>query len=436
MYPSFSYKFPVLIFLFLVTSLSLRAQSTDSSRHQLTISLEVRPRVEFRKDFSWTATDSINPARFASQRTRLAITYQNPFVKIHASPQEIHVWNNLSGKSTVGSINFFELYIEPRLTKEIALRIGRQALTLDNGRLLSAAPWAQQGRSHEGMRLFFTHGQLATDLTAAFTRPYDDHFNEQYSPVASHRYHWLFIHHFKFALRKHLTLTGINASDLFKTGNNRREQYARYTSGGRLDLRRNKLTATFSAYFQYGKTAELRPIRAYYFQPELSSNLRQKTMIRLGAELLSGSSASAQESSFRSFIPLYGVAWKFMGNMNLFAKFPGDVNSSGLINPYLFVIHQLTKTLSVRTDYHLFYSEHPLKQDNTLNAKRYLGFENDLSLNYKPLDTIELNVGFSYLLPGKSMELLQKIKSSDTIPVWSYLMIAYTPTLCHYRSRH
>ncbi|WP_026631393.1 hypothetical protein [Dyadobacter alkalitolerans] len=41
--------------------------------------------------------------------------------------------------SRVGSINAFELYAEGFIDKHISVRVGRQALTLDNGRIFSVS---------------------------------------------------------------------------------------------------------------------------------------------------------------------------------------------------------------------------------------------------------------------------------------------------------
>lgn len=158
-----------------------------------------------------------------------------------------------------------------------------------------------------------------------------------------------------------------------------------------------------------------------------------RTTARMGAEVLSGERASLQENVTYSFVPLYGVAWKFMGNMNLFTRFPRDVNYQGLINPYLFILHRVSEKLLLRNDSHLFYTQHPLIDGNKNLAAKYLGFENDFSIRYTPLKKIEIVFGFSFLLPENSMELLDKVNESNKIPVWSYLMISYNPLLMQAR---
>ena len=104
-----------------------------------------------------------------------------------------------------------------------------------------------------------------------------------------------------------------------------------------------------------------------------------QTTFRLGAEFLSGNDLSKSRDVKRTFVPLYGVAWKFMGNMNFFTKFPADVNSSGLVNPYLFILQRLNSKMGVRVDSNLFFTQFALLDDNGNASKKYLGAEIDLS---------------------------------------------------------
>jgi hypothetical protein len=405
------------------------SQSADTLTRELTIDFEARPRAEYRNHFVLTASDSVMPELYASQRNRLGITYTANRFKFHASPQEIHVWGKSGKASQIGSINAFELYIEPTITRNLSVRVGRQALSLDNGRIFSAAPWGQQSRAHEGIRLLYNK-KLTTDLTIAFTRPYGKHFDPAYSPVASHQYKFLFVHHLKHQLSKNLTVTTINTLEVFEKTNLHKQYFQRITNGGRLEYYLGPFYGTVNAYYQYGRNASSQKIRAYYIQPEISS-VFEKTTFRLGTEIMSGNKATIPDDLTHSFVPLYGVAWKFMGNMNLFTRFPSDVNNKGIVNPYFFTIYQVDKKLSVRADVHLFYSQHPLDEPGKDPKGRYLGFENDISLNFKPVNQVEIIYGFSSTFAAKRMELLKKVPDSSKIPVWSYLMISFRPRLLH-----
>jgi hypothetical protein len=408
------------------------SQASDTLRHELILDLEIRPRAEFRSNYQLTPADSIMPELSATQRNRLEITYRRRGLLAHASWQEIHLWGKGGQASAIGSINAYELYLEPAIGKNLSARIGRQGLSLDNGRIFSAAPWAQQCRAHEGVRFFFEPERLSMDLTVAFTRPYAEFFDPAYSPVASHQYKFLFVHHFKYRLSERFTVTGINAADMFEQTAAAARHTTRITNGGRLGYAHGGLAATLNAYYQYGRDARLKKIRAYYLQPEVSAKLGKATL-RLGAEISGGESAAAPSDETRSFVPLYGVAWKFMGNMNFFTRFPADVDGRGLFNPYLFAIYQVNEQLSLRADGNLFYTQYPLAYANGQTAARYLGFESDLSFRYKPIKPLEVNFGFSFLLPERSMTLLRKVEDQRVVPVWSYLMVAYQLGLWHRR---
>lgn len=397
------------------------AQNQDSISRQVSIQFEIRPRAEFRNNFQLSPADSITPETFVSFRNRLSINYKSKYLIGVGSFQEIHLIGKGGDPSSVASFNAFELYFEPKF-RNFSARIGRQGLLLDNGRMFSDAPWAQQSRSHEGVRLFYSGKKFITDFTWAFTRPYSERFDQNYSPVASHRYKYLLLHQLKFKLANRFSITTINVLDQFE--NDQKQQNTRLTSGGRVEYFGSTIYLTVNAFYQYGTNQNFMPISAYYFQPEIRKTI-QNTTFRLGAEILSGDDLSEPSDYSKSFVPLYGVAWKFMGNMNFFTRFPADVGSSGLVNPYLFLLQKINQKLAIRADCHLFYSQHPLLDENKNKAGKFLGFENDLSLNYKPLKALDINFGFSYILSQRSMELLNKIENSDKLPVWSYLMVSF-----------
>lgn len=403
----------------LLFSGSVRAQDS-SLQKKLSVSLEIRPRVEYRDNYSQITNDSVQTELYASQRNRLNISYSQKDFLFHTSLQEIHLWGKGDKPSSVGGINAFELYVQKKVFDNLTVKIGRQGVLLDNGRIFSDAPWAQQSRSHEGLRLTYNHAKISTDLFTLATRKYKPWLGKNISPVAEHRYKWLLINHLNYRANDALTVTAINGVDFFKT----QESYQRFTSGGRIEWERDMLYLTVSGYYQYGKANANKKLNAYYLQPELRLSYRPVTL-RLGAEILSGDKITSDYQS-NNFDVLYGVAWKFMGNMNFFTKFPADINNKGLVNPYLFALFPLGKKISIRSDYHLFFTQYPLINDQEINEKKYLGFENDLSIKLTPIKNLEINHGFSYYIAQKQMEYLKKLSDHKRIPIWAYLMISYT----------
>ena len=110
----------------------------------------------------------------------------------------------------------------------------------------------------------------------------------------------------------------------------------RFTSGGAWNTVPQNGTLTLSGYYQYGKDSSGKKIAAYYLQPEIKYSGIKNYTFRLGMEYLSGHDATQPVTKDNNFVPLYGVAHRFMGNLDIFTTFPADVNNAGLVNPYLF----------------------------------------------------------------------------------------------------
>ncbi|MCH5690528.1 hypothetical protein LWM68_43645 [Niabella sp. W65] len=58
----------------------------------------------------------------------------------HTSLQEIHLWGKGGRPSSIGGINAFELYVQKKILNNLMVKIGRQGVLLDNGRIFSDAP--------------------------------------------------------------------------------------------------------------------------------------------------------------------------------------------------------------------------------------------------------------------------------------------------------
>lgn len=397
------------------------SQSSDSLAFpRFLIDVEIRPRAEFRDNYIFSANDTLLPDFHISQRNRITLHYIRRKTTILVAFQEIHLWAKSGIPSSVANIGAYELYLESRLNDNLSFRIGRQGVSLDNGRIFSDAPWAQQSRAHEGIRIMYKQKSLSNDFFALTTRNDSPRFDPRFSPVSSHQYKWLLVHYLKYRPSPLVAITSLNSIDFFESSSSG-EKYTRITTGGRIEAEKGKFYGTLSAYAQFGKNAQLKQIHAYYLQPECRITAG-KSVLRLGAEILSGDHPQINSRLTGSFDVLYGVAWKFMGNMNLFTRFPEDVGGKGLINPYLFAIHSFNHRLSVRADFHFFFTQYPRLSQSSDN---YLGFENDLSAKYKPSKNLEINYGFSYLIPPKRAGLLPKIRDVNKPALWSYLMVSY-----------
>jgi hypothetical protein len=391
------------------------------------VGLEFRPRFEYRDGYRQLPNDTTKAAFFASQRSRLNFSYEQPKFKFLTSIQDVRVWGQYGQSSLTGTLNVFEAYAEVAVLENFSVKMGRQKIELDNGRLFSAANWSQLGRTHDGIDLIYKKNKIETELFTAFNQMDEHIFETSYSPTLFNNYKMLNLHYLKAKLNENFTMTTINAADSFESKTNPNTLYTRATSGGRIEFEKNNLYLTFNSFYQYGQLQSGAKITAYYFQPEIRYKSKKWTTT-LGAEILSGDDATNPSETSKSFVPLYGVAHRFMGNMDYFTSFPKDVKNGGLVNPYLFFFYDLNKKFLLRSDFHLFYSENKILDSQKQVVDSYLGYENDLSLQYKYNNFTNVNFGFSYMLVEKSMETL-KGGNSNATPVWSYLMITFKPEL-------
>ncbi|MEO8712940.1 MAG: alginate export family protein, partial [Parafilimonas sp.] len=384
----------------------------------LTFGLDMRTRFEWRHGYKSLPTSDTSSAFFINQRTRFNVDYKSKSLDVFLSFQDARVWGQQDpreGQSGIGTASasttfadyLFEAYAEPKFNDKFSIRIGRQRIMYDNQRLFSENEWRLPGNSHDAIRLIYNNKiNFTTEFLAAFNQSGENVFTTKYQPLVPN-YKSLLIHYLSWKLNDKFTLTTINSADGYQSSDPSKYSTTneRFTSGGRMEFTSNNWYATFSGYYQYGKDSSGKKLGAYYLQPEIRYTNKTLTL-RIGMEYLSGADSSAHNSKDKNFVPLYGTAHRFMGNLDYFGTFPKDVNGAGLINPYLFVWYNKNK-IGLRIENHLFYSQSQFVFTGTV-INKYLGFENDLRFNYKPNKITDLEFGFCWAAVTKSMTIIKK----------------------------
>jgi hypothetical protein len=424
------------IVLFVMSCGYSLAQTTDTmpEKKEFSIGLEFRPRTEYRNGYRIMRSDSSSPAFFTEQRSRINLHYKTSKFIFHTSIQNIHVWGEQDPRSTSGTLQVFEAFAETGLTKNISVRIGRQKIAYDNQRLFAQNDWRQNAGAHDAFRFHYKGKKTEANLIGAFNQPKGSQeifSGTNYTP-GFFNYKALFANFIKYHPADQLTFTLINASDGFQHATDPGVNYYRLTSGGRIEYSGKTIYATVAGYYQTGHNSSGKKVDAWYVQPELKIKLPKYFTFRLGAEILSGDDGTNPTEVSHSFDPLYGVNHRFLGSMDYFTRFPKDVNNAGLIAPYLFTIYEANKKLTLRADAHLFYSQNNfvvIEESDEVVIDKYLGFENDLLLIYKPNSYTEIQLGYSYGIFTESMEVIKLSGNSDLWQEWAYLMITFNPEI-------
>ena len=404
-------------------------QQAASPDKVLRIEFEFRPRAEYRNGYQQLRTDSSDAAYFINQRSRLSLnyTFNNRFI-LQFSVQDLRVWGQQDPRSTGATLQVFEAWAETYLTDKFSIRAGRQRLMYDNQRLFAENDWRLSGAAHDALNFRYNNTNLSTELAVAYNQLSESLFATEYSPVGFTNYKFLAVHYLRYQINNSLTLTTLNSTDAFQIKNKPEKMNFRYTLGSRIEITSGTWYGTISGYYQGGKNPSGKNLSAWYFQPEVRYTFTTGTIIRAGLEYFTGTGNNPGYTTDRSFVPLYGVAHRFNGSMDLITKFPNDVGGAGLINPYIFIIQPVTKKIDLRSDFHTFH----LQTDYYIGDKkidRYLGFENDWLLTYKPNPVIKIDAGFSYMLPTESLAIVKGGGDSKYNLTWAYISLTFKPVL-------
>ena len=131
---------------------------------QFSIDAQLRNRFEFRDGYQKLATEGSSPPALISQRTRLSFSYENNYLKLKLTPQDVRLWGdqtsiNSSGVGDNPSLDLLEAYAEVKIGKSGWISAGRQQLVYDSRRLLGDRNWNQNGIAYDALVLKLNFNQ-------------------------------------------------------------------------------------------------------------------------------------------------------------------------------------------------------------------------------------------------------------------------------------
>ncbi|WPR72790.1 alginate export family protein [Flavobacterium sp. NG2] len=405
------------------------------------VDLQIKNRFEYRDGYGNIPTSSSIPAAFVNQRSRLNFSYQQAnSLNAFLSLQDARIWGSRDPRGLDGTIQLFEAYIEPTITPNFSIRIGRQRIAIDNQRLFAENEWRVNGNTYDAINFKYNKGKLISELIGSFNQTAERQSGTDFTPTQLSltpgnatpstwsSYKALAVNYAKYEFTPKFTGTTIVAADGYQSKTDTEKILWRLTYGGRLEYTQGNWYTTTSGYLQSGRNTTDKTIKAWYLQPEIKYTIPKSLTIRLGAEILSGDRGTV-ETVDHNFVPLYGVAHRFNGFMDFFIKFPTDLNNSGLTNPYLFISKTISPKLEISSNSHLFYTQKTAVTATNQELTKYMGYEHDLMLSYKPNSYTHIETGFSFALPTETMTAIKKSGDATKIPNWVYVQAKFTPKL-------
>ena len=376
---------------------------------QLTVTGEIRPRIEFRNGFKKLTEENIDPALFTEQRSRLYFDYKVEKYQLRLTIQDIRIWgaNDQIHKNDNAMSNINEAWAKYMISSKLGIKMGRQIISYDNQRFLGGLEWAQQGRRHDALLLVYEdddskmkiHGGLAFNQDSSIPEPkkLSGHmyagsgFGKNYKSM---QYIWA-----------HKEYENTSVSVLFFNEENQYDTAKtslRQTTGLVASQKINNLKVAGEGYFQMGEF-EGNTVSAYM----LNLNLTYKTSfapITIAYEVLSGD--DSEESQINQFNPAYGTNHAHNGFMDYF--YVGNPHDDvGLQDIYLKTKIQMGDKSNLMAKVHQFLSAVDVQNDTGGDMSRALGTEVDLVYAHKFSHEVTLNIGYSQMFATKTMEQLK-----------------------------
>lgn len=406
--------------------------SFSESYGQTTIDAEFRPRSEFRQGFNQPLADGTKPAFLTLQRSRLNFNYKGGVVSARLTLQDARVFGETDTKqpatATSGSLGIYEAWAELLLYSGTSFKIGRQGVQFEDGRLFSLSPWSNTGNAHDLAQLRYLAPGMDVQLGLAYNNQKAYNADTSYYSV-SKMYKQLAFLHLTKTLANGLDLSLLGVDEGFMKSKTDLDLYHRYTTGGTLQLKNDKLPLGIFAtgYYQFGKSTPIVDLDAYLLALKANYTFTDKIGGLVGADYYSGSGSTLAATKTNTFNKLpYGVNHSFNGYMEYWATLP----KGGLINYFGGVTLKLNKRISSDITYYAFSLAKDMKV-GTLDVQKNIGSELDIALNYK--FSAETAIQFAwcgyFVTDGTEMLKFKSTEVDSKFPQYAYIMLTIKPQL-------
>ena len=410
-----------------------------AQENEFDMSLQLRPRTEYRNGAYRPLQTSEEPAILTHNRTRLTMNYSNgDKLKMRVSLQNINIWGQANQvqplDATNNNIGLFEAYADIKLSENMRTKIGRQMIALDDDRIFGTFDWHPAGRSHDALNISWKKQNTEVQTYFAFNQNYNTIGNvnnpagQYFSPENAQPYQHLQMIYAKynFTPKHYLSVLANNIGFKdFKTDN---KTYNMQTIGANYFGNGNLWNIGLSAYYQFGETNVGRKTSATLLSAVVDYKINKPSKIGFGIDYLSGDNTNkpTQEAT-NIFNPLYGTHHKFYGIMDYF--YTGNPHGNvGLLDTYVRYSTVINPKLSISAVGHFFNSGAKIYQNNQKKSN-YLGSELDLSFNYNIMKNVSLTGGYSNFFNTESLRYLKKTPNARGNQDWVWISLNINPQI-------
>jgi len=391
----------LLLLLFLLISLGANAQ--------LNFSTEIRPRAELRDGYFKLSTANQTPAFFISQRSRLGVGFKKSDLEVKLTAQDARIWGGENGFS------LYEAWAKYKLSDAFSVKLGRQEIQYDEGRLISRRNRRQDGFFYDALVVKYAKDSLYMDFGIALNNSQANLTGNNYAFATSK------FKSFNYAYLKKYYSNGFSMAFTGISSGYQKENtdttYFKQTLGTKLDYKKDKFSTIAEAYYQFGKHKDSRDVNAYFLGLRLGYKPVKKMNVTVGVDYMSGHDATITNTDYQNtqhvFDILEGARFLFYGNANYFRNIENHTGGGGLTDIHTKVGYNFNKKLGANLVYHNFQLNQSVFDDNNDELASYLASEFDFTAKYKFKKGVNLVLGYSLILPTNGLENIQNITPND-----------------------
>jgi len=398
---------------------------------QLNVNMEYRFRTEYKDGFKTLSDNDTKSVLVSTQRTRLNIGYEVDRIELLLSVQDTRTWGEEQVAVDNSSINVHQAYLRYKINSNWAIKLGRQELLYDRNRLLGLKNWNNVSVSHDVAVFQFNHNNNSKfHLAMAYNNDKNKLFESDYS-INYYKFLVMTWGFHKFSDQLELSINNI------LDGNQKEDDYnvvyTRGTVGFMLSYKGGAFSADASSYYQYGTSKLGEELSAYFFHFKPKYQVNENIQLAIGIDYLSGDDATKNDNKQTAFSNLYGDGHGYYGHMDYFTNVPNNTNNGGLNDIYFNTAIKVSKKTSLHLAFHNFRLANKIYDTTSTPsevkvADKDLGKEIDASIKIKFYTKSSLRIGYSTMIPEKTMTVL-KGGDSDNWQHWMWVMLQFNPNI-------
>lgn len=416
--------------------------SFNSLFSQFTVDGEFRTRAELRNGYKELASESNYLNLLSGQRSRLIMNFKDTGYSFRFTMQDARVWGQ---NGNMGTNAIYEAWAEISPSSNFSFRLGRQALSYDDQKILSSRNFSNSGASYDAALLIYNNKKAATSVHwgSMINNSNDANFLNYYSD--NFKYMWFIWGEKKFSDKVKISV--LNLFDLTQNPMDSHIMYGRNTIGanGVFNLS-SSIGGRMGGYYQFGDgymgfanylEAQKWKLASYSFNATIWAKPIERLKLSMNVDTYSGHNWSEKSETFGGFNRLLAGGHSNLGFMDYFTTMDlREVKWAGINNWYFRADLSLNPKVSLQGTAHSFHlnkSYFPIVNNNNFEkVKSYLGTEIDLVANYKHSSMLSMEATFMTILPGETLKKVKLNGNNSEFSFFSYISLLFTPNFFKY----